>query len=194
MSKWTSYHLRDCRNIQRSAFWLPLVGLILALGWIFRAESLNGEAGNFRKGSGRKASGAARDLYNRRCIRCHGEDGKGDGERKGALPDFKSRRWQQDRSDAQVLVTILEGKGTRMPAFGGKIQEKEAWRLVSYIRSLRPLRAPKKANPKDEDFDRRFARLLNQFEVLRAQLRKASALPPAGRRKARRASFGRGRQ
>jgi hypothetical protein len=194
MSKCTSYHSRDCRNIQRSAVWLPLVGLILALGCIFGVKSLNGQAGSIRKGSGRKASVAASDLYNRHCIRCHGEDGKGDAERRGALPDFKSRRWQQDRSDAQVLVTILEGKGTRMPAFGGKIREKQARGLVSYIRSLGPLRAPKKVKSKDDDFDRRFARLLNQFEVLSAQLRKASALPSAGRRKARHTSFERDRQ
>jgi mono/diheme cytochrome c family protein len=159
---------------QRPAVWLPPVGLLLALGCGFAITPLGGDAGGAVKGSGPQRSAAAGNLYDRRCLRCHGADGKGDGDRKGPMPDFKSRRWQAGHSDAQLLLSILEGKGTRMPAFDGKIKEKEARGLVSYIRSLGPAPAPKKKTAKD-DFDRRFARLLNRFQKLREKIRKLSA-------------------
>jgi mono/diheme cytochrome c family protein len=161
------------RIVPRPAVWLPPAGLLLALGCVFGVTPSGGEAEGPAKGSGPERA-AAGGLYDRRCFRCHGEDGKGNGDRKGPMPDFKSRRWQAGRSDAQLLVTILEGKGTRMPAFGGKIKEKEARRLVSCIRSLGPLPTPKKETAKD-DFDRRFTRLLKRFRKLREKIRKLSA-------------------
>lgn len=33
----------------------------------------------------------------------------------GRLPNFAKLHWQRQRSDAQLIVSILDGKGTRMP-------------------------------------------------------------------------------
>src|SRR5262245_61370692 len=52
--------------------------------------------------------------YRRFCARCHGNDHTGAA---GRVPNFTSRSWQQRRSDSQLLVSILEGKGSGMPPF-----------------------------------------------------------------------------
>src|SRR6516165_1336110 len=58
--------------------------------------------------------------FGRLCARCHDEDltGKEKRSRGLAVPDFTSRAWHERRSDAQLLVAILDGRGTDMPSFG----------------------------------------------------------------------------
>ena len=78
------------------------------------------------------------DLYRKNCVRCHGKDGKGK-EARGemqAIPDLTSHKWQGQRSDAQLMVSILDGKGKDMPAFGDKINQDAAKELVNYIRQF----------------------------------------------------------
>jgi mono/diheme cytochrome c family protein/uncharacterized membrane protein len=88
------------------------------------------------------AAGAAavRDLYRKRCARCHGADGTGTLSRRrlSEIPDFATASWQAERSDTQLVKTILDGKGTEMPPQQGKITEEQAKSLVGYIRSLAP--------------------------------------------------------
>jgi mono/diheme cytochrome c family protein/uncharacterized membrane protein len=88
------------------------------------------------------AAGAAavRDLYRKRCARCHGADGTGamSRGRLSEIPDFTAASWQAQRSDTQMVKSILDGKGTEMPPQQGKITEEQAKRLVAYIRSFAP--------------------------------------------------------
>jgi mono/diheme cytochrome c family protein/uncharacterized membrane protein len=80
---------------------------------------------------------AAKTLYQKHCQRCHGEDGTGKQRtaRKN-VPDFSRRDWQERRSDAQLLQSILEGKGSKMPPWREKLSEDQARSLVVYIRTF----------------------------------------------------------
>ena len=49
-------------------------------------------------------------LYNRYCIRCHGVDGRGVWDIPG-VPNFTDTVWQGSRSDAQIVRSIVEGRG-----------------------------------------------------------------------------------
>jgi mono/diheme cytochrome c family protein len=82
-------------------------------------------------------------LYRQHCQRCHGADGKGDPKKSGTdrPRDFTGRHWQQQRSDAQLIATVLDGKGTTMPALGKKLSKEEVEALVDYIRAFNPRRS-----------------------------------------------------
>jgi uncharacterized membrane protein len=45
-------------------------------------------------------------------------------------------QWQQQRTDPQLLRTVLNGKGTEMPAFRDKLREDQARSLVASVRAL----------------------------------------------------------
>jgi mono/diheme cytochrome c family protein len=83
------------------------------------------------------------DLYVKNCARCHGKDGKGKEARGDSanIPDFTSHKWHEQRSNAQLVVSIMDGKGKDMPAFGDKISQDQAQELVKYIRQFDPEKA-----------------------------------------------------
>jgi len=91
------------------------------------------------------------DLYSRNCAGCHGADGKGlKRSHMNELPDFTDADWQSSRGDADLQVSILEGKGTHMPSFADSVSETQAQQLVAYIRQLGGRRAARKEAPSDE--------------------------------------------
>jgi mono/diheme cytochrome c family protein len=116
-------------------------------------------------------------LFAQRCQRCHGSDGK--GRNAAAAPDFTSGPWHEERSDIQLVVSILEGKGTGMPAFDQSLKRADARNLVAYIRTLDPAHSTRAAkrlpSPEAADFEARFDRLQKQYEELAAELRKLDA-------------------
>ena len=59
-----------------------------------------------------------------------------------AIPDFTLRAWQEGRSDPQLLISVLDGKGTRMPPFRDKLTRDQARDLVALVRSFDPERRP----------------------------------------------------
>src|SRR5262249_19473188 len=135
-----------------------------------------------------------RRLFESRCLRCHDEDGSGRELRPTlpSVPDFTSPRWHKRRSTAQLAVAILDGKGTRMPAFAGKITQEQARDLAAYIRAMggqrldvskkqpraavKTTRVKKSVAPED-DFDQRLRKLQDEFEQLRKQLRELKRQP-----------------
>jgi hypothetical protein len=76
-------------------------------------------------------------LFNRYCIRCHGVDGRGVWDIPG-VPDFTNTTWQASRSDAQISLIILEGRGAVMPPFRGTLSLEEAWAMARYLRTFPP--------------------------------------------------------
>jgi mono/diheme cytochrome c family protein len=107
--------------------------------------------------------------YRDKCGNCHGADGKGNELRSvmPAIPDFTSRPWHQSRSDAQLSVSILDGKGTQMPSFRDKVKAEHVKGLLSYVRAF----GPGKQNTAQaaEDFDQKINRLFEEFEELKKQ-------------------------
>ena len=88
-----------------------------------------------------------------------------------AIPDFSDRSWQQSRKDSQLIVSVLDGKGTTMPAFRGKLGRAQAADIVRFLRTLSvpPLVA---SSPDDRDhFEERFRKLQEEFDDLDKQLR-----------------------
>jgi cbb3-type cytochrome c oxidase subunit III len=75
--------------------------------------------------------------YNRYCVRCHGVDGRGVWDIPD-VPDFSNDRWQQTRSDGQLVRAILEGRGAVMPPFRGTLTLEEAWGVAHYLRTFVP--------------------------------------------------------
>jgi mono/diheme cytochrome c family protein len=114
---------------------------------------------------------------NARCARCHGQDGTGRearGDQFDEIPNFGSHKWQASRSDAQLLVSILEGKGSHMPPFRGKMSEQEARELVAHIRALDPQRDEARGDDRVSDFEQRFRELQKELAELKKQLRELS--------------------
>ena len=80
-----------------------------------------------------------------KCIKCHGEDGKGDTEKGQELktPDFTSAAFQKETTDDEMTDTVLNGSKDKMlkilmPPYKDKLTQEEVQVLVRYVRSLGP--------------------------------------------------------
>ena len=75
---------------------------------------------------------AGRQLFTgMNCAGCHsGYAGGGMG------PSLRDSLWIYGNSDAQIFSTIAEGRPYGMPAWAGRLQDDQIWRLVAYIRTL----------------------------------------------------------
>ncbi len=120
-------------------------------------------------------SDASRGVFQRFCVACHGADGRGDTMRAqiAGIPNFASPDWHARRSDAHLATSILEGKGTAMPAFDGKLGEAQVRDVITYIRSFVSAKTPPSPKP-SADFRRRFDQLRDEFERLDRQYRTLS--------------------
>jgi mono/diheme cytochrome c family protein len=120
-------------------------------------------------------------LYQQYCLACHGTDGRATAMRASmpAIPDFASRAFQESRESPQLSVSVLDGKGTLMPPFRGRVQEGQVPDLVAYVRAFGPARAAgAETAPAPTDFEEQFRRLEQQWESLHKQLEDLSKKPP----------------
>jgi mono/diheme cytochrome c family protein len=112
-------------------------------------------------------AGAA--VFRDKCLNCHGADGKG-GEVRAVMPtmpDFTNRTWHKSRSDAQLSVSILEGKGTQMPPFRDKVKAEQVKGLLAHVRAFGP--GQQAASEGASDFEQKLRRLQEEFEELKRQ-------------------------
>jgi ubiquinol-cytochrome c reductase cytochrome b subunit len=118
----------------------------------------------------------AAGLYRQYCLICHGADGTGSQMKASmpTIPEFSSRSWQEGASYPQLAVSILEGKGTLMPAFRGRFRDEQAQDLVAYIRAFGPAEA-QTGQPAPSEFQKRFDALQQEWETLEKQLRAISS-------------------
>jgi mono/diheme cytochrome c family protein len=74
--------------------------------------------------------------FKENCSGCHGESGRGDTPIGKALmvPSFKDASIAR-KSDTDLLRAIKNGSG-KMPAFQGKLQDREVTALVRYVHQL----------------------------------------------------------
>jgi mono/diheme cytochrome c family protein len=120
-------------------------------------------------------SNAGRDVFQQFCVSCHSGDGRGKAMRVAlpSIPDFGAPDWPSRRSDAQLSASIMEGKGSGMPSFGGKLGEAQVRDVVAHIRSFSFAKGPPIPKPAN-DFRRRFDELRRQMEQLDRKYRSAS--------------------
>jgi mono/diheme cytochrome c family protein len=109
-------------------------------------------------------------LFGRFCAKCHSSDGRGTTarQRMPGIPNFTLLAWQGKRSDAQLLVSVLDGKGSEMPSFREKLSRAQARDVLTHVRSFAPVR-PAPAPPPASDFEARFKQLTAELEKLRKQ-------------------------
>lgn len=79
-------------------------------------------------------------LYQEYCQVCHGEEGDGDGimtRLMGVMPmDHTNQNATNPISNADLVKSILDGRGRFMPAWRGILSQSDVEALVSYIRLL----------------------------------------------------------
>ncbi len=80
-----------------------------------------------------------KQVYQARCVLCHGPQGKGDGPAAAALNpkprNHTDGAYMNSRTDEQLLEVIHNGKGG-MPAWKGVLSEKEMQDVLKYVRTL----------------------------------------------------------
>lgn len=77
---------------------------------------------------------AAKTFFDKSCAGCHGNDGAG-GEGALNIPNFKDAKWQQRRTDQQIIDAITKGKGT-MPPWKDKLNEEQIKAMAAFIRKF----------------------------------------------------------
>jgi mono/diheme cytochrome c family protein len=122
---------------------------------------------------------AATVIFRQYCLSCHGIDGRGSEMKPAmpAIPDFTGRAWQEGVRDPQLVVSILDGKGTLMPSFRGRVTDDQARDLAAYVRAFGPARPPTPEQPAT-DFEQRYRELQSQWDELERQLRELPKPPP----------------
>ncbi len=110
-------------------------------------------------------------LYRESCLSCHGNDGRGTLLRPTmpTIPDFTNTAWQKQVTTPQLVVSILDGKGTFMPASRGRITPDQAQDLAAYVRAFGPAQMPT-TETSATDFEKRFRELESQWNELERQL------------------------
>jgi mono/diheme cytochrome c family protein len=77
------------------------------------------------------------EIYEDKCIGCHGPDGSGNTPMGKSLKagDLRSAP-VQSQTDLQLIATVTKGKG-KMQAFGKKLAPDEIAAVVTYLRTLK---------------------------------------------------------
>jgi cytochrome c oxidase cbb3-type subunit III len=80
-----------------------------------------------------KAIAAGEKVYQKNCLICHGETGKGEGKNAGTA--INSQIFLSSVSDNDLYNYIKYGReGTGMPAYGPRLTEKDLTNVVAFIR------------------------------------------------------------
>jgi mono/diheme cytochrome c family protein len=95
------------------------------------------------------------------------------------IPNFTDSSWQKKRSDAQLLVSVLEGKDRDMPSWNGKLSVDQARGLVAHVRTFAPTLG-NAVGGSHETFPERFHRLQGQFDQLQRESNELTQESSAG--------------
>ena len=78
------------------------------------------------------------------CVGCHFHGGGGIG------PPLMDARWIYGSDPAQIFSTIVQGRPNGMPAFRGKLNDEQVWKLAAYVRSMSGQLSANVASSRDE--------------------------------------------
>lgn len=86
-------------------------------------------------------SEGARVYSNANCVSCHGGLGNGEGPLARNMPnkprDFTDHSWMANHADGTLFTSVQRGvPGTSMPAFAGRLSDREIWAVVAYVRGF----------------------------------------------------------
>jgi mono/diheme cytochrome c family protein len=86
-----------------------------------------------------ESTAAGRRVYVRLCIRCHGPEGKGDGEAAaGAAPsDLTGAQWTYGSTDGELFSVIHDGTSPDMAGYAERISDTDIWNVVNYVRTFK---------------------------------------------------------
>jgi mono/diheme cytochrome c family protein len=116
----------------RAASAIAILLVFLVASWV----SAQTARGNPKEGQG---------IYEKHCIRCHGEKLDGNGpDRKDLIvpPANLLSQISRSKTDWELLVTISNGVlFTPMHSFRGKLTDEQMLDALSYIRSVAPFEA-----------------------------------------------------
>jgi mono/diheme cytochrome c family protein len=124
--------------------WVTVLLLLVAVTLIANAkQSRNAEAQKLKnpETSNPESIEAGNKLYQRHCASCHGKGGKGDGGMalSGGTPsDLTDEKWDFGASDGEIFTSIREGVSADMLEYKNKLDDKQIWQVVNFIRSIGP--------------------------------------------------------
>ncbi len=82
---------------------------------------------------------AGKRVYQRLCTKCHGPEGKGDGEAATGAPpsDLTAPALQYGSSDGEMFSVLRHGTSRDMESYAERISETDTWNVINYIKTLR---------------------------------------------------------
>ncbi|MFK9093249.1 c-type cytochrome [Bacillus salipaludis] len=102
--------------------------IVIIIGVIFGI----GNSGIFSN-TNSKAIAAGEKVYNKNCLVCHGQKGKGEGPKVGTA--LNNQNFLNAVSDSDLYNYVKFGReGTGMPAYGPRLSEKDINNLVVFMR------------------------------------------------------------
>jgi len=89
--------------------------------------------------STRESIAAGKRVYQRLCTKCHGPEGRGDGEAAtGAQPsDLTAATLQYGSSDGEMFSVLRHGTSRDMESYAERISETDTWNVINYVKTLR---------------------------------------------------------
>lgn len=115
---------------------MPVKQILLVVG----AVTLLSVAGPMSVGSVFGADMAkAKKIYADKCLKCHGETGKGDGPKADTLEtkaaDYTDKKKMAKFTDADLIKVTKDGKKP-MPGYATKLSDQEIVDVIAYIRTF----------------------------------------------------------
>jgi len=87
-----------------------------------------------------------KSIYGDKCLKCHGEKGRGDGRKAADLEkkpaDYTDKAKMAKFTDEDLKKAVKEGKKP-MPAFGKKLTDEQIDNVIAYIRTFAGAHAEK---------------------------------------------------
>jgi mono/diheme cytochrome c family protein len=121
-------------------------------------------------------------IFQQYCMVCHGPDGTGSIMRASMppIPNFTSESFHKEHSNAQIMVSILDGKGKLMPANRGRVTEQQAGDLMAYVRAFGPpsYSVQTSSLASDPEFEKKYRQLEQQWNELQKELEKLKRQKP----------------
>ena len=114
---------------------LIVVGLFVVV-WLGGSKPASSAMRSDNSAQGTRSAAA---IYKSMCASCHGKDGRA----KTFKAKFNSARnltdasWQERVTNERIFNSIMNGRGSKMPAYGKKLSEAEIESLVAHVRGLK---------------------------------------------------------